>query len=318
MCIICVDCGGGLSKNGTRGRNPRRCKKCRLAFRARSQRLGSREAPHRHCCSGCGVEFKSGRAVQKFCSVECYGRARRVVVQCSNPLCGKVISRKRSKKWKPYCSTQCAESRYPPPHICQNPRCGKTFRMKRVTKDPWKNKGKYCCPECYRDHRWGLNRPRKKSTFNERKRASSFSLATSLRKRCKVFSVTFDPACTRDKVLERDKWKCQKCGILCNKEYKRDSVSGAFELSNAEHDHIIPLSVPGSPGNVFENSQCLCRQCNGTKGNKSEGQLRLCLEEEAWGRGVRVRSLRNSRLCEATQAEERSASRSRSRHPMAL
>ena len=320
MCITCVDCGTSITRNGTCGRNPKRCKQCRLAFRARSGRRGGDKAKHQHSCIGCGVLFTSGRAVQKYCSMKCCRRAGRIVIKCSNPLCSNMISRRKSKvkKWKPYCSTKCSESRYPPPHVCQNPRCGKSFRMKHVTKNQWQNKGKYCCPECYHDHRWGQSRPRKQSTRAQIKRASSSSIATSLRKRCKVFGVTFDPACTRVKVLERDGWKCQKCGVLCNKEYRRDSASGAFELRNAEHDHIIPLSVPGSPGNVFENSQCLCRQCNGTKGNKPEGQLRLCLEEEAWGRGVRVRSLHNSKSCEAIPAEERSASRSRSRKPMAL
>jgi len=143
-------------------------------------------------------------------------------------------------------------------------------------------------------------------------------LATSLRKRCKVFGVTFDPACTRQAVLERDGWRCQKCRILCNKEYKLDAATKSPDWKNAEHDHIVPLSVSGSPGNVFENSQCLCRRCNCKKSDKPEGQLRLCLEEEAWGRGVRVRRQQNSRSCEATQAIGQSTQPSRSRPLMAL
>jgi 5-methylcytosine-specific restriction endonuclease McrA len=105
---------------------------------------------------------------------------------------------------------------------------------------------------------------------------------------------------------------------LCNKEYVLDPVTFTPDLRNAEHDHIWPLSVKGSPGNVFENSQCLCRKCNMAKGDTAEGQLRLCLEEEAWGRGVRVRSLRSSRSCVATQAAGQSTRQNRSRQPMAL
>jgi 5-methylcytosine-specific restriction endonuclease McrA len=207
---------------------------------------------------------------------------------------------------------------YPPKRICQNPACGRKFRMKHRTKDGWKNKGKYCCPECYRDHRWGAGRPRLRRSKLARSSASRDALARSLRKRCKVYGVTFDPACTRQAVLERDGWVCQKCRAVCHKEYVLHAGTLTPDPRNAEHDHIWPLSVKGSPGNVFENSQCLCRKCNLAKGDTVEGQLRLCLEEEAWGKGVRVRSPHNSRSCVATQAVGHSISRSRSRHPMAL
>jgi 5-methylcytosine-specific restriction endonuclease McrA len=169
--------------------------------------------------------------------------------------------------------------------------------MKHRTNNLWKNKGKYCCPECYRDHRWGSDRPRIRRSRAARRSASEHALARSLRKRCKVFGVTFDPACTREAVLRRDNLRCQKCRIVCNKEYVLHPHTFTPDLRNAEHDHIVPLSVEGSPGNVFENSQCLCRGCNMAKGDTAEGQLRLCLEEEAWGKGVRVRSQRNSRSC---------------------
>jgi 5-methylcytosine-specific restriction endonuclease McrA len=114
--------------------------------------------------------------------------------------------------------------------------------------------------------------------------------------------VTFDPACTREAVLARDNNVCQKCYIKCNKEYRLHAKTKTPHWRNAEHDHIVPLSVPGSPGNVFENSQCLCRRCNAKKGNTPEGQLRLCLEEEAWGNGVRVRRQRSLKSLEETPA----------------
>jgi hypothetical protein len=174
--------------------------------------------------------------------------------------------------------------------------------MKHVTKSPWRNKGKYCCPECYRDHRWGQSRPRRRSSKQVAQASSRHALATSLRKRCKVFGVTFDPSCTRDEVLSRDNWVCQKCGIACNKEYVIDRKTGRVDQKNAEHDHIWPLSVLGSPGNTFENSQCLCRRCNSKKGNTPDGQLRLCLEENAWGKGVRVRRQQNSKYSVAIPA----------------
>jgi hypothetical protein len=322
MSFTCCDCGAAIAKNGIRGRNPKRCKKCRLVFRAAAERDAVRPGKHQHKCKTCGVTFVSCRKVQHFCSYDCMylGQRRRVSVCCGNKSCNKPIETTPSRlaKGEAYCSWECSQARFPPPLVCQNPKCGRTFRMKHVTRNPWQNKGKYCCPECYRDHRWGTHRPRQKRSASVRRAAGKAALATSLRKRCKVFGVTFDPACTRQAVLERDGWRCQKCRVLCNKEYELNAASKSPHWKNAEHDHIVPLSVPGSPGNVFENSQCLCRRCNAKKSDKPEGQLRLCLEEEAWGKGVRVRSQQNSRSSVATQATGQSTKASRSRPQMAL
>jgi 5-methylcytosine-specific restriction endonuclease McrA len=322
MSFTCCDCGVAIAKNGVRGRNPKRCRKCRLAFRAAAERDAVRQAKHAHECKTCGVKFVSCRKIQHFCSCGCMhlGQRKRVFVCCGNPACNKPIQATPSRlaKGDAYCSWECSQARFPPPLVCQNPKCGRNFRMKHATKNPWQNKGKYCCPECYRDHRWGNHRPRKRRGAAVRRAAGNSALATSLRKRCKVYGVTFDPACTRQAVLDRDGWRCQKCRILCNKEYRLAAKTKSPSCRNAEHDHIVPLSVAGSPGNVFANSQCLCRRCNSKKGDSPEGQLRLCLEEEAWGRGVRVRRQQNSRSCEATQAIGQSTQPSRSRSLMAL
>lgn len=322
MSLTCCGCGVVIFRNGVRGRNPIRCRACRLAFRAASSRHGGRQAIHSHQCKTCNKTFASCRKSQHFCSYDCMhmGQRRRLLVCCCNSDCNKPFETTPSRlaKGSSYCSRKCAEARFPAPLVCQNPKCKRRFRMKHVTKNPWQNKGKYCCPECYRNHRWGNHRPRKKSSAAVRRAACDASLATSLRKRCKVYGVTFDPACTRQAVLERDGWRCQKCRILCNKEYKLHPATKSPSWRNAEHDHIVPLSVPGSAGNVFENSQCLCRRCNCRKSDKSEGQLRLRLEEEAWGRGVRVRSQRNSKSSVETQAIGPSKKASRSRPQMAL
>jgi 5-methylcytosine-specific restriction endonuclease McrA len=304
MSSTCVDCGTTVERRGRRGPPPKRCKPC-FDEHERNRRGGSR--PKRsHTCKVCGCTFSNGRKTQHACSPQCrkqWSKAQQLLRHhsascepCGNPSCSN--TRKHGTK---YCCAACRESaQHSPLLTCQNPDCGKLFRMKNCTKNPWKNKGKYCTPECYRDHRWGKDRPRKKTSLSVRRAASSAALATSLRKKCKVLNVTFDPACTREAVLSRDKWVCQHCGLRCNKEYKLLPGTRTPDPRNAEHDHIIPLSVPGSLGNVFENSQCLCRKCNMKKGNTSCGQLRLPIEEDAWGKGVRVRRQPISRFLGAT------------------
>jgi 5-methylcytosine-specific restriction endonuclease McrA len=70
------------------------------------------------------------------------------------------------------------------------------------------------------------------------------------------------------RIFERDKWRCQLCGISTPKRLKGKNLPNSPEL-----DHIIPLSQGG--GHVIENVQCACRKCNGSKGNKPLGQLWL-------------------------------------------
>jgi len=278
---------------------------------------------HTLTCNHCGKDFQSPKQTQKHCSVSCMGLAsrKRITLTCANSACGKPFEVTPEKIARGYrcCSWECrSASMLHPPLTCQNPACGKDFRMKHATKNKWQNAGKYCCPSCYQDHRFGADRPKMPSSKAARKAASSCALGKSLRKRCKLFGVTFDPACTRQAVIERDRSVCQKCHIVCNKEYVFVPGTRTPCPRNAEHDHIIPLSKPGSLGNVFENSQCLCRRCNTIKLATAEGQLRLPIEEEAWGKGVRVRSQRSSSCSVEIQATGPSTRRSRSQRQMAL
>lgn len=295
---VCVACGKDFA---VANRWHKLCSgKCRHAWYRKGK------GPHAKACQHCGASFDTHHKKQKFCSPRCnqIANRRRELRECKNPACGERFEVRRNTAQKgegKYCSRKCFYDHVHPHRTCQNPLCSKQFRMKHTTKNPWKNKGKYCSPECYRNHRWGQHHNQHPNTKRcKGKRSSQAALATSLRKRCKVFGVTFDPSCTREAVLNRDGWRCQKCRKACVREYIIDSADARF-WKNAEHDHIIPLSLGPkvSPGNVFENSQCLCKRCNLKKSNKPEGQLRLSLEEEAWGKGVRVRSQRNSRFCEA-------------------
>lgn len=70
------------------------------------------------------------------------------------------------------------------------------------------------------------------------------------------------------KVLERDRYKCQLCGIKTPINKRGTCSDDAPEL-----DHILPLSKGGS--HSYLNVQCVCRKCNLLKGNRPMGQMRM-------------------------------------------
>lgn len=75
----------------------------------------------------------------------------------------------------------------------------------------------------------------------------------------------------RTKILKRDKYTCQKCGIKVH-----DRRSGNWNTPNKAHlDHIISLEDGGETRE--ENLQVLCRTCNLEKGSKSEGNMQMFL-----------------------------------------
>jgi hypothetical protein len=187
-----------------------------------------------------------------------------------------------------------------PPKLCQNPACGCVIDRKsrgHEAKSYGRDYLKYCSSSCYLNHRWGEDRPKKRSSKKARANASAGALQTSLRKKCKVLGRPYDPECNRVAVCERDGWVCQMCGIDCLKQWTFDKVARKIDGRSAEHDHIIALATPGSPGNVFPNSQCLCHACNFKKRTAAHGQLRLDLEGsvQRWVDGGLARSRRRLR-----------------------
>lgn len=62
------------------------------------------------------------------------------------------------------------------------------------------------------------------------------------------------------KVLERDGWSCQLCGIDTPRELR-----GTYDNASPELDHVIPLAANGE--HSYANTQCLCRECNQRKGS---------------------------------------------------
>ena len=67
-------------------------------------------------------------------------------------------------------------------------------------------------------------------------------------------------------VFDRDKWKCQLCGVKTPKAKR-----GSYDDDAPELDHIVPLSKGGA--HTYANTQCACRRCNGEKSDRPLGQM---------------------------------------------
>ena len=69
-------------------------------------------------------------------------------------------------------------------------------------------------------------------------------------------------------VFKRDGWKCQICG--CRTPQSR---RGSHHPKAPELDHIVALANGGA--HAWDNVQCACRSCNGSKGASDYGQMLL-------------------------------------------
>jgi hypothetical protein len=326
----CETCGALVRRTKPTGAIPRMCAVCVKPHLSRLRKQSHVRAKSRHSllCQQCGRKFSSDKKQQRFCCLACSRLARRirVLLICANASCKKAFEATPSQiaSGTRCCSWQCrSQHQTLAPRLCQNPECGKP--ISRVRSGPkhdkyGKDSGKYCCVPCYQDHRWGSNRPRLPRSPKVRQAASSAALRTSLRTKCKLLGVPYDPECTRRAVCERDGFVCQLCRIKCLARWTFDKVTRKIDPRSPEHDHIVPLTADGSPGNVFGNSQCLCHECNFRKRDTAKGQLRLDLEGSVmrWEEGGLARNRRRSRLSAATPDAGRSTTKSQSQQPMAL
>lgn len=67
-------------------------------------------------------------------------------------------------------------------------------------------------------------------------------------------------------VLERDGWKCRACGVDTPKDLRGEWVHNAPEI-----DHVVPISRGGD--HSMDNTQCLCRSCNGLKKDRTMAEF---------------------------------------------
>ena len=236
-------------------------------------------------CRNCGKEYipkASDRT--SYCSRECAFEdyeAWRNIEDKKCIVCGKIYKAGYSKE---YCSKDCKTKDYT--KVCEI--CGKDFQAlvknsrlcseeclredKRRWDHEWaRNKYEapiYTCKECGREFSPGYGEKKRTYCSAECSRKYLRRVGKAIRKArirgCKEWE-SVDPIY----ILNRDKWKCQKCGIKTPKRLR-----GSIEDNAPEVDHIIPLASGGE--HKAGNLQGLCRKCNQEKGATAWGQLRLC------------------------------------------
>jgi len=224
-----------------------------------------------HCGVVYGVDYKpKGGKPKKFCSRACneqYKADANKAITAAKPLpscvvCGAACPRSVRGRTVAVCSDTCRLARpswYEQnklthlPKIRQQRFRERSLRPERECPEckdmfvPVQGNRKYCSAKCTRK----VNKRIGKRVRRARKRNVPYESVDSM------------------VVFARDGWRCQLCGCQTPKRYQGQMRPEAPEL-----DHIIPLSLGGH--HTYENTQCACRECNGKKSNKIQGQLRLC------------------------------------------
>lgn len=310
MSLSCAVCSVPLERHQGSGRNPKYCRPCRTEkertrFRPiipREPREKSAPLEPRLCacgrpmsckamrCQSCDAVFRTSRR-QRTCAVcntlfyknaisnnkglccsrECGWRllairaeAKRAALDsvrtapvraCAQ--CGLTYSTRQNLK---FCSDQCREQRQKaqyrahleakkainqqkrrayPAEVCHE--CGASYQPRTAKPQ------RYCSTACMRKCHKRIDKRRRRA-------------------RIAIVRERVDPIA----VFARDRWRCQLCGGKTPRAKQGRMVDDAPEL-----DHIIPLALGGS--HTYANCQCACRLCNGKKGAKPMGQMRLAV-----------------------------------------
>jgi 5-methylcytosine-specific restriction endonuclease McrA len=227
-------------------------------------------------CQGCGVLFKPKKADRlKYCSRECafdnlsrkysplrleINALKRISKQTHkellpfNVLIEKHLLLKIAKANKKSYENVVNTRSYKPCEHC------KSLFVFTVTMG---RHPKYC-KTC---HKVVFNEIRKKHAKKFRKKQRELGIRSHTHiKRAKKYKVEFDRKLSAIDVFDRDKWRCQLCGIATPKKLK-----GTLKPNAPELDHIVPLSKGGP--HTLKNVQCCCRSCNIKKSDKPLGQL---------------------------------------------
>lgn len=223
----------------------------------------------------CGVEFEPRQAAAKYCSKTCKVRWWRAK------------NADRAAAYPSYSAPRLLSAYYAA--VCA---CGKPH----ASRLPWKQ-----CPSCYRAGQ------KARAHDAHHKAAQALHRAAARETKCDECGAVFCPmygssnatlcmccvpvraqarkrieksvrrARSRGaeaelvdpfKVFDRDRWRCQLCGIKTPKAKRGTCHDTAPEL-----DHIQPISKGGA--HTYANTQCACRKCNREKSDRPMGQTMM-------------------------------------------
>jgi hypothetical protein len=255
-------------------------------------------------CSRCGKPFK-GKPSQKFCSRACaHTPTIYTCLCCESPFKRKIYKGGNYSRQTKYCSRECAfEARRRKLPAAQRPLevagriagwflswgddawpvitrcrdCGRKLRTARqdecvrtacqACSAPPRRCAKcgcaaskyspYCEPCAEQSRSEARRRARKKRRWK-----------CNVRKRCRRYGAPYTPV-SRKKILDRDKWKCQICGVKLLPRFTKMLGTGSPHPRCPTVDHIIPICLgKASPGHVGSNLQAACWECNCLKSDK--------------------------------------------------
>lgn len=262
----CAICGSEVSS--TSATCGARCGN-RLAQWSRSTRSGAERA---RSCEQCAASFvmrlpsgraRAGKAREgRFCSRPCAVAARtRPPMALATQTCRACAEQfTPSRRGLRLCSDRCRAADVKERSLAASlasDRRDRTLRPCRCCGLPFSpeygNKRRLFCSEaCGRRHA----------------RRQRVDCGKTHRKRARLAGVAYEPV-NRLKVFERDRWRCQVCGIKTPKR-----LTGSQNPRAPELDHRVPLALGGP--HSYANTQCACRACNSAKGGtRVRGQLTL-------------------------------------------
>jgi 5-methylcytosine-specific restriction endonuclease McrA len=225
------------------------CRECGRSFE--STRVNGAGQVQRTCSRTCGSKERARRKANRLQALAIEAETRRsgTCDQCATAY-------RKASPTQRYCSPQCYRDATTTPrtHTCAH--CGEQLVAKR----------KRLHPECAKARKKAAKKARRKviraKVREDRKHTS----------RAKRFGVPRDFSIWNVDVYARDGWTCQLCHGPISKR-----LLGRNEPQAPSVDHIIPLSMLGSPGHVWSNVQAAHRACNTAKRNRPKGQGRLDL-----------------------------------------
>lgn len=255
--LTCGSCAATFLWPSVSGRMAKNCADCRL------EAATAPRPTYAKCCATCGGSFVAKMPRAKYCSRKC----KKVAWIKADPI--RAIQQQRDKKKRELQRLHASES-------FQRRKVGrelaKTLRLLLPMKRALEREGlaKAPCAVCGCEVGIG-DKGARKYCSKACKESSAVTQEIRRRSRSSYYAAkkantieAFDPI----EIFERDKWRCQICGVKTPRALRGTSDPRAPEL-----DHIIPISQNG-PHARF-NAQCACKRCNRAKSDKPLGQMLL-------------------------------------------